>query len=96
MQGYIISSPWTENIGPIANGEEAVKKAKEIWIREFYVPWGQGNTWEEANGRPIDVYYDKSSDCWYLTGTLPKGYLGGTPNLIVQSDGEVLALWHDQ
>ena len=95
MQGYVDVYPWAENIGPITSGEEAVEKAKEIWVREFCSLYNRGNTWEEAGGHPIDVYYDNSSDCWYLTEVLPADMVGAVAHLIVRSDGEVLALWHE-
>ena len=93
MLAYVEVYPWSENIGPIANGEEAVEKAQEIWLREFYARYNIENPWED--GTQIAVYYDKSSDCWYLTEDLPEDTVGTVAHLIVRSDGEVLALWHE-
>ncbi|OGX90341.1 NTF2 fold immunity protein [Hymenobacter coccineus] len=46
-----------------------------------------------VNERPYEVY--RSDGCWYLSGTLPVGYDGGTFEIVLKAaDGQVLHLTH--
>lgn len=47
---------------------------------------------------PYNVYFDKKNNCWLLRGTLDRqisnSIKGGTPCVIFDNNGNVLALWH--
>lgn len=85
-QWAIDSFSSSEKIGRIIDVDDVVTKSTELW-RQLY---------GELSGEPIEVFFDENNDCWLLRGTLPKGWLGGTPHIIVQSSGAVLAVWHEQ
>ena len=76
-------------ITPITSREDAIEKAISIWEKEY----GKNCLVE---GQPIDVFYDNSNDCWLLKGALPRNTLGGTPHIIIGSNGRIIAVWHDQ
>lgn len=80
-----------KNVGPVINAECAISKAKELWLDKFGVI--DGKPYDPIKGRPIVVAYDKSSNCWRINVTLPENILGAAPYALIQSDGEVLAVW---
>jgi hypothetical protein len=50
---------------------------------------------EIESERPYEVYL--IDGYWYISGTLPKGYLGGTFIIIINSiNGEVIRLIHEK
>ena len=61
----------------------------EVLLFKFY---GKENIESE---RPYEVY--RIDGYWYISGTLPKGYLGGTFIIIINSiNGEVIRLIHEK
>lgn len=85
--------PSDKNVGQVDDANAAIEKAKELWIEKYSVVGGQPNN--PINGKPIKIYFDEKNDCWYVHGTLPKNQVGGYPHAIIQKDGKVIAVWHD-
>jgi len=78
-----------ENIGIIDNAQTAIERAKGLW-RDIY---GGEPSFNESY--TVRVFYDAREDCWYLYSELPEGMLGSAPHIIVRSNGDVIAVWHD-
>ena len=89
-QRVIERFPYEGNVGPVADVETAVARAKELWLEEYGVI--NGKPYDPTGGRPIKVGYDAEYDCWVVIGTLPKNAFGVVPFAIIQSDGTVLAM----
>jgi hypothetical protein len=78
--------------------ETAVKTAEKFWEAEFGYVTGK---YKNPNpGKSVQVYYDASTNCWLITGTLPRGETNKDiaacyhlPKILIQEDGTVLALW---
>jgi hypothetical protein len=85
FQWHIENFPSDKNVGAVDDAETAIKIAKELWIEEY----------SKIRDAPIKVFFDKKNDCWYVCGTLPKNMLGGVPHALIQKDGTVIAVWHD-
>ena len=67
----------------IKTGKEALKAAKNIW-NEFY-----DDAWLH---QPYCVYYDKENRVWLVTS----GLLRGGPNLLIDTEGNVLDMWKER
>jgi len=80
--------PCRKNVGIVDDALVAIAKAKDVW-REVL-------DCNECEKRPVEVYFDQNNDCWFVCGTLPRNVAGGVASIIVQADGEVLAVWHGQ
>ncbi len=81
--------PSDKKLGPIATAEEARDSAVKEWVELFG---------DKVYGKePYQVFFDADAGVWLVTGSLPKGYVGGVPYIIIrQSDGKILAVWHGQ
>lgn len=87
---YIKNFPSDKFLGPIGNQKIAKEKAEFIWV-EIY---GEQIKKEK---KPYIVLFDSNSGVWLVTGSLPKNMDGGVPYILIQqSDGKVLAVWHDK
>ncbi len=76
-----------EILGPTPSAKDAKEKAVPF-LKEVY---GE----KIKNREPYHVQYDEKNKAWLIQGTLPKGYLGGVPHIIIrQDDGMILAVWH--
>jgi len=75
--------PSDKKVGVINNKNDAKKKAAEVWLEQK----------STTKNRKIKVYYDKYNDCWYIKGLLKGDRLGWNTNIIIKSNGEVLAMW---
>lgn len=85
--------PWekfTPNIVTqrITSNEIAKKEAERVWI-DLY-----GD--EVKENKPYKVFYDKQEDTWLITGSLPPGWIGGVPYALIRTNGEIIAVWHDE
>lgn len=70
----------------LPNKQAAVAVAEAI----LFPIYGQRNIVDE---RPYEVY--RIDGCWYISGTLPAGYDGGTFETVLNaSNGQVLRLTH--
>lgn len=80
-----------ENItDEIKNEIEAQTTAEALFVKTY----GQ----KVLKEKPFNVFYDCESDTWLIRGTFHGGLdeVGGVANLIVNSKGEVKALWHEK
>ena len=93
FQWEIETFPSDKNVGQVDNANTAIEKAKELWIEKYSVVAGQPNN--PINEKPIKVYFDEKNGCWYVHGTLSRNQVGGVPHAIIQKDGKVVAVWHD-
>lgn len=94
-QWAIDDFPFNEKVEEISDGAAAAEKAKLMWLQEFGDEDQDGVITDPSLGRPVEVYYTESQDCWLVKGTLPAGWLGAVPCAIIQGDGTFLALWRD-
>ena len=92
-QWEIKTFPSDKNVGQVDDVNTAIEKAKELWVDEFSIIIGQ--PYNPINGRKIEVSYDSEEECWHINGTLPPNTLGGVTHAIIQKDGKVIAVWHD-
>jgi len=75
-------------VGSIGDADTAMKKAEELWV-ELY-----GEYVREM--KPYIVAHDKKNGVWMVQGGLYPLRLGGRPYVLFrESDGRVLAVWHD-
>ena len=81
---------------PIRSKPEAYFTARKL-IRERYVSHGI-DIGPEYN-KVYSISFDKDNDCWYIKRCYLDTYLGcavgGTVNVLIRSDGTVLAVWID-
>ena len=82
------------NVGHINNRFEAVNAARQVWHDTYG---------DSLNKYHIDVYYDSDNECWFMDGFIWEGYFtqcnpfygyaGGGADVIITSDGDVVAIW---
>lgn len=80
-----------ENItNEIKNEIDAQKTAEDLFVKAY----GQ----KVLKEKPFNVFYDNESDTWLIKGTFhgSSTEFGGVANLIVNSNGEIKALWHEK
>ena len=88
-QYYIDDCPSEDNLGPISDSKDLLKKVEAIWIKKY------GNRIKKQ--KPYQVFYDEVNDVWLVHGTLRSNRMGGVANILVDNDtGKVLAVWHDK
>lgn len=72
----------------VQNEKEAIETAEKIWI-EIY---GK----DIISKKPFTVLFDKTNSVWLISGSLPPDTFGGVPHILISTNGEVLAIWHDK
>lgn len=74
----------------INNQTEAKNIAEDLFVKIY----GE----DVLKEKPFNVSYDRKADTWLITGTFHgnKNAVGGVANLIVTSNGEVKAIWHEK
>ena len=85
-----------KNVGPVKDAKTASEKARQIWIEKYgKVDMSEyfGYPEDPSHGSPLQVYYDKTQDCWLIHGTSASMILMSLPYAIIQSDGTVVAVW---
>lgn len=88
FQFFLDNFSFDRTVESISDEEKAIVEAEKLWM-EIYG--------EKIYGKkPYVAFYDCETDTWLIKGTLPDGYMGGVPYAIIQSDGNVLAVWHDK
>jgi len=92
-QWAVDAFPYDANVGQIESAETAAERALSVWAKAFFGIYNK--PYEYDKDRAIEVLYDIENDCWFVHGTLPRWFVGGVPNSIIRSDGNVLAVWHD-
>lgn len=76
-------------LGAVDSKENAIEKAANVWL-EIY-----GESVKDK--KPYIASFDKKSHTWLVQGTLAENWLGGVPHILIrESDGKVLAVWHDK
>lgn len=94
-QDNIAYFPSGLELGPVNGIEDAVEKAKAVWSEKYADSfWVQECV--STSEWPVLIFFDYKNCCWFLCGKLPPRTLGGTPCIIFDSEGNVLALWHGQ
>ena len=88
--------PSAESVGKVADARDAKQKAEQVWLKHYPDVKGE---------RPYKVSCDVKNDAWLVTGSFgwlnelsfnSHNILGGTACIIMTSDGEVLAVWHEK
>ena len=87
-QYFLSHFPSNRTVAEIHNADQAAAQAEHLWI-DIY---GE----DVLEKKPYQVFYDKNNDVWLIRGTLPEMMFGGVPWALIQSDGTVLAVWHDK
>ncbi len=74
----------------INNQTEAKNIAEDLFVKIY----GE----DVLKEKPFNVSYDCKADTWLINGTFHgnKNAVGGVANLIVTSNGEVKAIWHEK
>jgi hypothetical protein len=89
---FISEFPSDRLLGPVVNAEKAKTCAESIWI-ELYGP-------DVLDERPYKLSYDATNKIWLVQGNIRNFFgssKGGTSHILIQeSDGKVLAVWHDK
>ena len=90
---YIENFATDINVGKIENAETAIKKAEELWLETY----GEETLKDE---KPYRAFFDEENKCWYIKGTFEQPLFGsktgGVAKVIFDSEGNVLALWHEK
>ena len=84
----IESFPYGENVGIVKDSNDAKNKAEEIWIKLY------GESVKKE--KPYQVFYDKQNDVWLIKGIQKAKVKGGVAHILIETDGKVLAVWHDK
>lgn len=87
-QSFINNFPSEKMVDAIGSAAEAKKQAEKLWV-EIYGESVKDN-------KPYIVLYDSANKVWLVKGSIPKNTIGGVPNILIQADGKVLAVWHDK
>ena len=81
--------PSEKVLGPVTSAKEAKEKAEAVWLEVY------GD--EVKKEKPYSVAYDENTGTWLVQGHLPWYMVGGVANILIQeSDGSVLAVWHEK
>ena len=74
-----------ENVGKVSTRKEAIKKAEELWSKEFKV---------DDTPKIYKIEYDKENEVWLVeqSGYI---YLRKMRYVLVKKDGTVLAIWQE-
>lgn len=88
----ISTFPKNDNVGAIASREDAAQKGIDLWVKYLTIR-KLTVKYNPINGEPIVVAYDAESDCWLIKGTLPYAVIGAVPAAIIESSGQVVAVW---
>lgn len=73
---------------PITTADEAIDAALQVWFPIY----GEESI---VRQRPYNAFYDASSEMWLIYGTLHSD-LGGTAGILIQTDGTIVAVWHER
>ena len=81
------------NVGEIKDSDDAIAKADKLFVETY----GQENMEDE---KPYQSFFDEESESWYVKGTFHQNSAGtkkgGVAKVIFDTDGNVLALWHEK
>jgi hypothetical protein len=72
----------------VPDAKTAIRIAEAVWIPVY----GEEKIRQE---RPIHARLHGSKDRWLVTGSLPKGYIGGVALAVIsKTDGRILRVSH--
>jgi len=94
-QWIMENAPSNKNVGPIKDAEDAVNKAKDLWMKKFGMINGVPH--DPIGEEPIRIAYDIENKCWLLNATrpdTPNDVYDAAPQVLIQDDGTVLATWY--
>ena len=81
------------NVEKIKDADDAITKADKLFIETY----GKKDTEDE---KPYQAFFDEVNKCWYIKGTFEQPLFGskkgGVAKVIFDSEGNVLALWHEK
>lgn len=86
---YIELFPWAHTTAPIESARDARISAKQIWQDTY------ADVCNESH-QPYVVSFDPIAEVWMVEGTMLFLHEGGVPHVLIRSNGEVIALWHDR
>ena len=72
----------------IHNEIDAKEMAESIWLETY------GD--EVLKQKPYVILRDDKEKVWLVHGTMEEKHMGGVANIIINDEGEVLALWHEK
>ena len=85
-QHYVDEFPLDKNVGAIIDAKDATKKAETVWMETY----GKAVTKQ----KPYEVFYDAANKVWLVKGTVGFQRKGGVAHILMNSTGDVLAVWH--
>ena len=81
------------NVEKIKDADDAILKADKLFIETY----GEKDMEDE---KPYQAFFDEANKCWYIKGTFEQPLFGskkgGVAKVIFDSEGNVLALWHEK
>lgn len=82
--------PSNKEVGRILDERDVLAKAEQVFLETF----GE----DVLEEKPFKLYYDEQNKVWLVTGSCPSGsqYKGGAAYLLVDEEGHVLAVWHEE
>jgi hypothetical protein len=87
IQFYIYNYSHNLRVEAVPNEEVAIQIAEAVLIPIY----GE----DVLLNRPFKAIYDKSLKSWIVIGTLPEGYLGGVPEIVIRrKDGRIMKITH--
>lgn len=86
---YIELFSWAHTTAPIESARDARMSAKQIWQDTY------ADVCNESH-QPYVVSFDPIAEVWMVEGTNLFLHEGGVPHVLIRSNGEVIALWHDR
>lgn len=75
-----------ENVGSISNAQDAASIAGHLWSEVF--------DYDLELKKPFVVRFDANNRVWLVYGSLPPKRFGGVPHVLMDTEGNVLAIWH--
>ena len=75
-----------QNVGEVKGKNVAIKIAKSLWLEKYGV---------DLPEKKIKVAYDTEEECWHVYSTPSPNTLGSVLHVIIQKNGNLLAVWID-
>ncbi|MDR0766852.1 MAG: YbbC/YhhH family protein [Methanosarcinales archaeon] len=93
LVGNVFQFGWNNNSNnlftdAVPDEETALKIAEAVLVSAYG---------ENVLLQPLNVRYNESKKAWVVTGTLPYGWVGGVPVIVIRkSDGMIMQLSHGE
>ena len=91
LVGGVFQFCWNSPLFPdaVPDEETALEMAEDVFI----LVYGEG----VLSKKPFNVTFDESKQVWIVVGSLPDGWDGGVPEIVIRKrDGMILKIWHGQ